>query len=92
MARPLKQSGPLSEVLTPAPINPAHMTARQRANGAIPPSAKGTIKGMTSEALDAETAGSEGVPQLEATAPGSNRSIPAPYRDAIVTPAGFHVP
>jgi hypothetical protein len=94
MARtpPLKSSGPPAEVLTPASIDPKHLTARQN-NGAIPPSARGTISGMTSEAMDAESAGADGVPpQTAATAPGSNKSIPAPYRDAICTPASVHIP
>ncbi len=43
-------------------------------------------------AQDGTTAGAEGDPQNPTTAPGSNRSIPEPYRSAIVPDAGVHVP
>ena len=54
----------------------------------IPPAAEGTIRGMISEATDAETAGSEGA---SASAPTSNGALGA-YRDALVPPPGYHVP
>jgi hypothetical protein len=88
MAR-LKQAGPPREVLTPAPMNPKHLTDRQ--NG-IPAQFRAADKEGEQAAQDGTTAGADGMPPNPNTAPGSNKSIPAPFRDAIVTPAGFHVP
>ena len=83
MAR-LKQAGPPDHLLRP------NVPAGGRA---IPPTAESqVIRPMISEAMDAETAGAEGIPGNPGTAPGSNRSIPEPQRSLIVPPDGWHIP
>jgi hypothetical protein len=54
----------------------------------IPNVDRATIAAMTSEAMDGEEAGAEG---MNAPAPTSNGALGA-YRSAIVPPDGFHVP
>jgi hypothetical protein len=59
---------------------------------AVPRDEEPTIKGMETAAIEGTTAGAESLPQNPATAPGSNKSIPPPFRDAIVPDPNWHVP
>jgi hypothetical protein len=59
---------------------------------AIPRDEEATIKGMETAGMEGVEAGAEGLPRNPATQPGAQRSIPEPFRSAIVTNADVHVP
>jgi hypothetical protein len=65
----------------------------------IPPEYSSTIKALEAAGVEGVEAGAEGLPRNPATQPGSQRSIPQPYRDALISDqtdpvgkGGIHVP
>ena|SRR5271157_3915896 len=97
MARtpPMKQSGPPEQLLGTLP-DPKSQHMPQRAP-AIPPQFTQTMKAMTDEGQDAETAGADGQPPQGAVpgAPGTGlQGLPPGVRDVIASAdkSHWHVP
>ena len=89
MARLMKQRG------VPDRLKGTVAPSGKQSEPPIPPQFRNTIRAMTSEAVDGESAGAEDRSgQQTSTPPGRFSSIPQGYRSALIPPddPSFNVP